>query len=69
MLVEKQNAVQPDDLIVRSVRYNTGLYRWLLARSRRYSRSVQRENTYLLERLRSRPDLLKILDEAPAETE
>lgn len=67
--MEKTDVAQTDDLIVRSVRYNRGLYRWLLARSRRYSRSVQRENTYLLERLRSRPDLLKILDEAPAEVE
>lgn len=50
--------------VVRSVRYDDTLYQWLLARSKRNSRSIQRENTFLLQRIRSRPDLLKILDES-----
>jgi hypothetical protein len=56
-----------ETMIVRSVRYKQPTYIWLVNRAEQFNRSVQKENTYLLDLLRNRPDVLAMLEREKAE--
>ena len=65
----EQPSEPSEKIVVRSVRYKKDLYEWLQQRGNKYIRSVQSENTYLLDALRKRPDILRLLEESLSKVE